>query len=68
MGEAVGFVADLLEESEAWVVSSEFEGLRYALDVDEFFFFGDGDDHWGFGVELVKGVHGGVELADAAVY
>ncbi len=39
LGEAVGFVADLLEEAEAWVVSSEFEGFGLALDVDEFFFF-----------------------------
>lgn len=67
LSEAVGFVADVLEELEAEVVALDADGVADAVDVDEFFFFGEGDDLCGFVVHGFEDVHGGVELADAAV-
>lgn len=67
LGEAVGFVADVLEEAQAGVVAGEADGFGAGLGVDEFFLFGEGDDHGGFDVHGFEDVHGGVELAEAAV-
>ena len=67
LGEAMGFVADVLEEAQAGVVAGEADGFGASLGVDEFFFFGEGDDHGGFDVHGFEDVHGGVELAEAAV-
>ncbi len=67
LAEAVGFIADVLEEFEAGVGAGEFDGAGAGLDEDFFFAFGEGDDHGGFDVPLVEGVLGGVELSEAAV-
>ncbi len=67
LAEAVGFVADVLEEFEAGVGAGEFDGAFARLDVDFFFALGEGDHHGGADVHLVEGVLGGVELAEAAV-
>ena len=67
-GEAVSLVADLLDEVEDGIVAVELDGLVFlAVEVEDFFFFGDAgeglvDDSEGF-----EGFSGGVELADAAV-
>ena len=67
-GETVGLVADRLDEVEDGVVAVELDGLVFlAVEVEDFFFFGDAgeglvDDGEGF-----EGFGGGVELADAAV-
>jgi hypothetical protein len=67
-GEAVGFVADGLDEMEDGVVAVEFDRLVFlAVEVEDFFLFGDAgeglvDDGEGF-----ESFGGGVELADAAV-
>ena len=44
-GEAVGFVADGLDDVEDGVVAVEFDGFVFlAVDVDDLFAFGDGGD------------------------
>ena len=67
LGEAVGFVAEILEEFEAHVIAGEADGGGFGLDVKKFFFFGEGDDHGGFDVHGCEDFHGGVKLAEAAV-
>lgn len=49
------------------MVSLEANGIGLALDVDEFFFFGERDNLRGFVVHGFEEVHGGVELAYAAI-
>ena len=66
--EAVGLVADLLDQMKDGIVAVEPDRLVFlAVEVEDFFLFGDAgqrlvDDGEGF-----EGFGGGVELADAAV-
>ncbi len=67
LGEAVGFVAEILQQFEAHVVAGEAEGGGFGLDVEQFFFLGERNDHGGFDVHGGEDFHGRVELAEAAV-
>lgn len=44
LGEAVSFVADVLEEAEGIGVSAELAGFRFAGDEDLLVLFGEGND------------------------
>ena len=67
-GEAVGFVADGLDDVEDGVVAVEADGfVLLAVDVDDLFAFGDGGDGLVGDAEGFEGFGGGVELAEAAV-
>jgi hypothetical protein len=67
-GEAVGFVADLLDDVEDGAAAVEDDGVvLLAVDVDDLFALGDGGQRLGGEADLVEGVGGGVELAEAAV-
>ena len=65
--EAVGLVADLLEQAQAEVVPAEFDRGGSPLDVDQFFLFGQAHDHRWRDIERIEDLHGGVELAEPAV-
>lgn len=67
-GEAVRFVADLLDEMKNRRVGLEDDGLIFlAEDVEYFFFFSDAGDGLVDNLERIEGLRGGVKLADAAV-
>lgn len=67
LGEAVGLIADVLEEFEGEVIFGEADGSGSGVGVEEFLFFCEGDDHWGFDVHGGEDVHGGMELSESAV-
>ena len=67
LGEAVGFVADVLEEAEGGVAARQGEGLVAAGEEEGFPAFGEGEEEGRFAGHLAEGVLGGVELAEAAV-
>lgn len=48
---AVGFVADGLEEFEAEIFAAQTNRFAALLDVDEFFFLREADDHGGFALQ-----------------
>jgi hypothetical protein len=54
LGEAVGFVADGLDEAEAGVVAREADGLGLLLDVDELFLLREEITMGGFILSWVK--------------
>ena len=67
-GEAVALVADELDEMQHGRAAVEDDGLVFvAVDVDDFFFLGDGGEGLRGEAEGFEGVGGGVELAEAAV-
>ena len=67
-GEAVGFVADLLDEVEDRVVAVELDGLVFlAVEVEDLFLFGDAGERLVDDGEGLEGFGGSLELADAAV-
>ena len=67
-GEAMALVADHLDEMEYGRAAIEDYGLVFvAVEVDDFFFFGDGGEGLRGEAEGFEGFGGGVELAEAAV-
>ena len=67
-GEAVAFVADLLDDVQDGRAAVEDDGVVFlAVDVDDLFALGDGGERLRGEAELGEGVGGGVELAEAAV-
>lgn len=63
-GEAVGLVADLLDEVEDGGAAIEDDGVVFlAVNVDDLFAFGDGGEGLEGDAEFGEGVGGGVELA-----
>ena len=67
-GEAVAFVADHLDEMKDRGVAVKDDGLVFvAVEVDDFFFFGDGGEGLRGEAEGLEGFGGGVELAEAPV-
>ncbi len=67
VGEAVGFVAGALEETEAGIAGGEVERVAFVGEDDGFFFFGEADEGRRFEVEDKEGFEGGVDLTFAAV-
>ncbi len=67
LGEAVGFVANMLEEAEAGVTPGQGQGFRPPGDVGDFLFFGQAHQDLRIGADLLQGFGGGGELAFAAV-
>jgi hypothetical protein len=67
-GEAMGLVADLLDQVEDRVVAVELDGLVFlAVEVEDLFLFGDAGERLVDDSQRFEGFGGGVELADAAV-
>ena len=67
-GEAVGLVADLLDEMKDGRATLEHDGRVFLpVDVDDLFFFGDGGEGLGVDTDFGEGICGGVELAEATV-
>jgi hypothetical protein len=63
-GEAVGFVADLLDDvQDGRAAVEDYRVVLLAVDVDDLFALGDGGEGLGGEADLVEGVSGGVELA-----
>ena len=67
LGEAVGFVADVLEEFADGIVGGEADFFVMAVEIENFFFFGDGHQAGHGGIHFPEGFFGGVELAETAV-
>ncbi len=68
LGEAVGFVADVLEEAEGVGVTAEAEGFVGVGGEDFFAALGEGEYRGRGALEGGEGGQRGVELAPAAVY
>ena len=67
-GEAVRFVADLLDKVQDWRMPLEDDRfVLLAVDVKDFFFFGDAGERLIDDLERFEGFGGGVQLADSAV-
>lgn len=67
-GEAMRFVADLLDEMKDRRMMFENEGLIFlSEDVQNFFFFGDAGHGLVDDLQRIERLRGGVKLADAAV-
>ena len=67
-GEAMGFVANLLDEMQHRRVAIENARLVFlAVDVEDLFFLGDAGERLIDDLQGLQGVGGGVELADSAV-
>ena len=67
-GEAMAFVADHLDQVQDGGMAVEDYGFVFvAVEVDDFFFFGDGGEGLAGDAQGFEGVGGGVELAKAAV-
>jgi hypothetical protein len=67
-GEAMALVADHLDQVQDGGMAIEDDGLVFvAVEVDDFFFFGDGGEGLRGEAEGFEGVGGSVELAEAAV-
>ena len=67
LGEAVGFVADVLEEAKRKRVAREFDRVAFAGEKDFFFLLGKGEQGRGGDFLVAEGGEGGGELALAAV-
>lgn len=67
-GEAMTFIADHLDQVKDGRMAVEDDGFVFvAVEVDDFFFFGDGGEGLRCEAEGFEGVGGGVELAEASV-
>src|SRR6478736_8998028 len=67
LGEAVGFVADVLKEAEGEGVAGEFYRVAFAGEEDFFFLLGEGEQGRGGDFLVAEGGDGGGELAFAPV-
>jgi len=67
LGEAVGFIADELEEFEPRGGAGEAQFLGFPEAVDDFLLFGQGEEQRHFDVEFPQGPLGSVELSGAAI-
>ena len=67
LGEAVGFVADVLQQLQAQVISREADRLGLGLHVDQLFLLRQRDHHRRLDVHGLEDFHRRVELAEAAV-
>ena len=67
LSEAVGFVPDVLQESQGKRVASEPQGFFFPGQIDLLVAFGQRDEHRRSQVAIAKRGQGGIELAFAAV-
>ena len=67
LGEAVGFVADVLQQAEGEGVAARAERLVFAGEEDFFFLLGEREQRRGGDFLVAEGGEGGAELAFAAV-